>query len=90
MLINDPRPDCQHLKDESDALHAAVLVQNTILKVATKCFGHKPPNLKGTFPSNEWYDRECKELQTRYIGLVKSGAGMEKKNGSQEDIPHIG
>jgi hypothetical protein len=79
MLTNDPRLDCQHLKDESDALHAAVLVQNTIFDVATKCFGKKPSNLNATFPSNEWYDRECKELQTRYIGLVRSGAGMEER-----------
>jgi hypothetical protein len=56
-----------------------VLVQNTIFDVATKCFGKKPPNLNATFPSNEWYDRECKELQTRCTGLVRSGAGMEEK-----------
>jgi hypothetical protein len=58
-----------------------VLVQNTIsdVNVATKCFGKKPPNLNATFPSNEWYDRECKELKTRYIGLVRSGAGMEER-----------
>jgi hypothetical protein len=78
-MLNDPRLDCRHLKDESDALHTAVLVQNTIFDVATKCFGKKPPNLKATFPSNEWYDREYKELQTRYIGLVRSGAGTEER-----------
>ncbi len=76
-LRNDSRLDCQSLKNETDALHAAVLVQKAILSAATDCFGKKSPNLKCRFPSNEWYDRECKELQVKYVGLVKSGAGAE-------------
>jgi len=74
-LRNDSRLDCQYLKNETDTLHAALLVPKAILSAATDCFGKKSPNLKCRFSSNEWYDRECKELQVKYVGLVESGAG---------------
>jgi exonuclease III len=77
MLRNDPRLDCQYLKEISDKLHAAVSVQKTILDVATTCFGMKPSSPKTTFPSNGWYDRECEDLQKKFMALVKSGANAE-------------
>jgi hypothetical protein len=42
MLTNDPRLDCQHYKDESDALLAAVLVQNSIFDVANALLKNHP------------------------------------------------
>jgi hypothetical protein len=77
MLKNDLRLDCQHLKDESDTLHAAVLVQNTIFDVATKCFGENHP--LSMLPFRLTSGMTGKKLQTRYLRLVRSGAGREDR-----------
>jgi hypothetical protein len=77
-----------NLEDESDTLHAAVLVQNTIFDVATKCFGKKPPTLNATFPSNEWYDRQ--KAADEIFKTCEVGCRQGRQNGSQEGIPHNG
>jgi exonuclease III len=79
MLSDDPRLNCQLLQSKTDTLSAAVSVQKIIFDVATECFGKQARNPKNTFPSNEWYDSECKELQVKFLGLVKSGANLDDR-----------
>jgi hypothetical protein len=91
MLTNDPRLDCQHHNDQSDALHAAVLVQNVFFLCCHQMLWPKTTNFKGTFSSDKWYDSiGMQRAADKILMTCEVRFRYGRKNGSQEDIPRNG